>query len=68
MAPTTTAVRREWMGLGVLATQLPGDVGAALLGVARLSFTSGFHAAALISAGIAIALLMSLLSGCGTKH
>jgi hypothetical protein len=51
------------MGLGVLATQLPGDVGAALLGAARLSFTTGFHAAALISAGIAIALSIVVVVG-----
>lgn len=52
-----TGVARDTLGGAVsVATHLPGDVGAALLSAARLSFTSGFHAAALISAVIAIAL------------
>jgi DHA2 family multidrug resistance protein-like MFS transporter len=57
MPADATIVARDTLGGAVsIATQLPGDVGAALLGAARLSFTSGLHAAALISAVIAIAL------------
>jgi DHA2 family multidrug resistance protein-like MFS transporter len=55
-ADATTAARDTLGGAVSVATQLPGDVGAALLDAARLSFTSGLHAAALISSVIAIAL------------
>jgi DHA2 family multidrug resistance protein-like MFS transporter len=55
-------VARDTLGGAVsVATQLPGEVGAALLDAARLSFTSGFHAAALISATIAIALAITVV-------
>jgi hypothetical protein len=39
-----------------VAAQLPTDLGSSLLDAARLSFTSAFHAAVVVSAVIAIGL------------
>jgi DHA2 family multidrug resistance protein-like MFS transporter len=62
MPADAAGVARDTLGGAVsVATQLPGEVGAALLDAARLSFTSGFHAAALISATIAIALAITVV-------
>jgi DHA2 family multidrug resistance protein-like MFS transporter len=56
--PADTAhVALDTLGGAVsVATQLPSDLGSALLDAARVSFTSGLHAAAFVSAVIAIGL------------
>ncbi len=55
-AEATQAARNTLGGAVSAAGQLPRDLGSSLLDAARQSFTAGFHAAALVSALIAIGL------------
>jgi DHA2 family multidrug resistance protein-like MFS transporter len=61
---TTEAARiaRDTLGGAVsVAGQLSGELGASLLVAARLSFTTAFHVAAVVSASIAIGLFIVVL-------
>ena len=61
-AAAADAARDTLGGALVVAEQLPGDAGAALLEVARGAFIDGFHVAALIGAlvGMSIAILVAV--------